>query len=89
MLQRDINIINNWVKDNSLTFNVSKCKYILISCKRQGGCDPPDLLLGDLILERVESFQILRGYSHLRLVVVESCRIYLHQVTKTTGTSLL
>ena len=35
-----------------------------------------------LILERVEC------YSHLRFVVVESCRIYLHQVTKTTGTSL-
>ena len=41
MLQRDINTINNWVKDNSLTFNVSKCKFMLISCKRQGGYDPP------------------------------------------------
>ena len=59
MLQRDINRINNWVKDNSLTFNVSKCKYMLISHKRQRCCDLPDLLLDDLILERVECFKYL------------------------------
>ena len=27
MLQKDINTINNRVKDNSLTFNVSKCNH--------------------------------------------------------------
>jgi len=25
-LQRDINTINNWIKENHLTFNVAKCK---------------------------------------------------------------
>jgi len=45
MLQRDINTINNWVKDNSLTFNVSKCKCMLILRKRQGCYDPPDSCL--------------------------------------------
>ena len=48
MLQRDNNTINNWVKDKFLTFIVSKCKYMLNSCKRQRCCDPPDLLLDDL-----------------------------------------
>jgi len=59
MLQRDINTIHNWVHNNSLTFNISKCKNMLISHKRQGSCDPPDLLLDDLILERVEGFKYL------------------------------
>ena len=26
-LQRDINGINNWTKENHITFNVAKCKY--------------------------------------------------------------
>jgi len=59
ILQRDINTIHNWVHNNSLTFNISKCKNMLISHKRQGSCDPPDLLLDDLILERVEGFKYL------------------------------
>jgi len=40
--------LNNWVKDNSLTFKVSKCKYMLIYHKRQGSAD---FLLDNLILE--------------------------------------
>ena len=35
MLQRDINTLNNWVRDNSLAFNVLKRKYMLISHKMQ------------------------------------------------------
>ena len=30
-LQLDINSVNNWIKGNYLTFNASKCKYMLIS----------------------------------------------------------
>ena len=34
-LQRDITTINNWTKENHLTFNVAKCKYKkLISCEK-------------------------------------------------------
>ena len=36
MLHWDVNTINNWVRDNSFAFSVLKCKYMLISCKRQG-----------------------------------------------------
>ena len=59
VLQNDINTVNNWVKCNYLTFNASKCKYMVISRRRQGYCHPPDLLLGDLCQERVESFKYL------------------------------
>ena len=59
VLQNDINTVNNWVKCNYLTFNASKCKYMVISHRRQGYCHPPDLLLDDLCLERVESFKYL------------------------------
>ena len=56
MLQWDVNTINNWVRDNcnSLAFSMSKCKYMLISCKWQGYCDLPDLLVDNLTHERVE-----------------------------------
>ena len=51
-LQND-NTVNNWVKCNYLTFN---CKYMVISCRKQGYCHPPNFLLNDSCLERVESF---------------------------------
>jgi len=52
-LQRDINTINNWTKENHLTFNVARCKYMLISPKRQ--VQPmPDLFLDNVSLERVQ-----------------------------------
>jgi len=52
VLQRDINTINNWTKENHLTFNVAKCKYMLISRKRQPQ-PMPDLFLDNVSLERV------------------------------------
>ena len=45
--------LQNWVKCNYLTFNASKCKYMVISRRKQGYCHP-DLLLDDSCLERVE-----------------------------------
>jgi len=47
MLQRDINTINNWVKDNSLAFSVSKCKCMIIYHAKGKG------------VERVECFKYL------------------------------
>ena len=58
-LQMDINSVNNWIKGNYLTFNASKCKYMLISRRRQHHCDPPELLLDNFSLERVECFKYL------------------------------
>ena len=80
VLQNDINTVNNWVKCNYLTFNASKYKYMVISRRRQGYCHPPDLLLDDLCLERVESFKYLHGDpSELRLVMVKTYQINLYQ----------
>jgi len=59
ILQWVANTINNWVRDNSLTFSVSKCKYMLIAFKKQGYCDLPDLLVDDLTHERVDCFKYL------------------------------
>jgi len=58
-LQMDINSVNNWIKGNYLTFNTSKCKYMLISRRRQHHCDPPELLLDNFSLERVKCFKYL------------------------------
>jgi len=57
ILQWVANTINNW--DNSLAFSVSKCKYMLISFKKQGCCDLPNLLVDDLTHERVDCFKYL------------------------------
>ena len=58
-LQRDINAVNNWVSNNYLQFNVSKCKFMHISRKRQFHHPIPDLLLDGQSLERVTSFKYL------------------------------
>jgi len=42
-----------WTKENHLTFNVAKCKYMLISRKRQAQ-PTPDLFLDNVSLERVQ-----------------------------------
>jgi len=33
-LQKDVDTLNNWVTTNHLSFNTSKCKYMLISRKK-------------------------------------------------------
>ena len=58
-LQMDINSVNNWIKGNYLTITASKCKYMLILRRRQHPCDPPELLLDNFNLERVECFKYL------------------------------
>ena len=57
-LQTDIDSLNRWVTENHLTFNYSKCKYMLISRKRIVTC-PPDLKLEASSLERVQSYKYL------------------------------
>ncbi len=59
VLQRDIITVNNWVKENYLTFNSIKRKFMLISRKRQYHHPVPNLLLDDVSLERVGCFKYL------------------------------
>ena len=78
-LQMDINSVNSWIKGNYLTFNASKCKYMLISRRRQH-CDPPELLLDNFSLERVECFKYLGIVLNSEVtVMVKSHYIYLYQ----------
>ncbi len=58
LLQKDINIIEEWVKSNNLHFNTSKCKSMLISRNHQKTV-PPIITLSNCPLERVECFKYL------------------------------
>ncbi len=44
-LQKDVDILNNWVTTNHLSFNTSKCKYMLFSRKKYLS-HPPTLVIG-------------------------------------------
>lgn len=57
-LQSDINSIQDWVLRNYLTFNSSKCKFMLVSRKKQPSTPPPLKLNGSSI-EQVECFKYL------------------------------
>ncbi len=59
VLQQDINTVNNCVKEIYLTFNSTKCKFMLISRKREYHHPVPNLLLDDVSLKRVDCFKYL------------------------------
>ncbi len=56
-LQNDVNRIQEWVTANHLSLNSSKCKWMLVTRKRNTPCIP--LYLGSAALEKVESFKYL------------------------------
>ena len=56
--QSDVNAINQWSKNNHLTLNVSKTKYMLISRSRQHPPCPP-IHLDGVPLEQVHHFKYL------------------------------
>jgi len=57
-LQNDINYIVEWISVNHLCFNVTKCKSMLISRKRNPLQRPVLSLCGE-VLEQVECFKYL------------------------------
>ena len=58
-LQRDIMAIDQWVLDNHLTFNISKCSYMMLSRKRFPTTPLHPLMLNGLHLNKVECFKYL------------------------------
>ena len=58
-LQRDIMAIEQWVLDNHLTFNTSKCSYMILSRKRFPTTPLHPLMLNGLHLNEVECFKYL------------------------------
>ena len=59
VLQEDITAIENWTAANNLQFNISKCKYMMISRRRTPDIKVPPLTLNGVPLERVETFKYL------------------------------
>jgi len=58
-LQKDIDAISRCTSAWHLTLNSSKCKYLIAPRKRQPHLPPGGLLLGDCILEQVQSYHYL------------------------------
>ncbi len=58
-LRDDIAAIETWLSDNSLQFNASKCKYMIISRRRTPVTPTPPLLLNGTPIERVETYKYL------------------------------
>ena len=58
-LQSDIDALSNWTTQNFMTFNTTKCKFMLISRKRSHYVPTTPLSLNGCILEKVPSFKYL------------------------------
>ena len=58
-IQQDINLLQSWIQENCLQFNALKCKYMLISRKRQPLVLHAPLTINDLAIERVDHFKYL------------------------------
>ena len=59
-LQRDIEAIAQWIKNIHLHFNISKCKFMVLSRKRSNADHEfPALMLNDLPIECVSQFKYL------------------------------
>ena len=63
VLRNDVAAIENSSSSNSLNFNISKCKYMVISRRRTPTTPATPILLNGIPLERVELFK------HLGVVV--------------------
>ena len=58
-LQQDIDLIYGWSTANLMTFNVSKCKCMLVSQRRNTICSPINLKLKDHQLDNVQYYKYL------------------------------
>ena len=58
-VQDDIEVVKEWSSENSLNLNPSKCKYMLISRKQTPSTLGEPLVLGDLPLQKVDTFRYL------------------------------
>ena len=63
VLRNDVAAIENCSSSSSLHFNISKCKYMIISQKRTPTTPASPILLNGIPLERVELFK------HLGLII--------------------
>jgi len=59
LLQHDVDIVKAYASAQYMTFNRSKCKYMLVSHKRVHTFPDPVIYLYELPLESVSSFKYL------------------------------
>ena len=62
MLHSDIDSLTSWTEQNFLQFNADKCKYMVISRKRQTNLSlesQPPLQINGVTMERVENYKYL------------------------------
>ena len=59
LLSSTINSLHNWIQEKYLQFNASKCKYMLISRKRQPLVSSDLFTINNLKIEKVEHFKYL------------------------------
>jgi len=80
VLRNDVAAIENYSSSNSLNFNISICKYMVISQKRTPTTPASPILLNGIPLERVELFKhlglIISSWSnHITSICAEAKRI--------------
>ena len=56
--QSDVDVVNNWVNENRLCFNTTKCKYMLITRKKRP-MHPPAILINGMPIDMVDSYKYL------------------------------
>ena len=59
--QKELNLVNKWIKSNKLTINLSKSKYILVSNKNTNTSDFI-LTIDDNILQKKRNIKYLGVY---------------------------
>ena len=75
-LQADLNTVDEWSSSNYLQFNLSKCKYMVMSRKKNVSSPPTPFTLSGHLFDRVYSFKYLgvliaydlTWYSHTKMV---------------------
>ena len=58
-LQADVDRLCVWTDENCLTFNAVKCKYMIISRKREPTLPPSSIKVNDSPIARVDSYRYL------------------------------
>ena len=83
-LQQDINCLHHWIKENDLQFNAAKCKYMIVSRKRQPSVPATPLHINNLVMEKVAFFKYLGVWLSHNLTwnkhVGEACKVTSKQV---------
>ena len=58
-LQQDINSLDNWIQHKYLQFNVTKCKYMIVTRKRNPVAPLTPLSVNNLAVDKVNCFKYL------------------------------